>query len=54
MSKDGEWAGHLELLAIAHACNVDVIIHQVNQFRVSFLLNSAFYVCVILVGSPSI
>jgi hypothetical protein len=29
MRKSGCWGGHLELLAVAHAFNVDVVIHQV-------------------------
>src|SRR5688500_8498758 len=33
MRKDGTWAGHLELLAVAHAFNVDVIIHQPDAPR---------------------
>jgi hypothetical protein len=31
MKKSGCWGGHLELLAVAHAFNVDVVIHQVNR-----------------------
>ncbi len=42
MGKSGCWGGHLELLAIAHACNVDVVIHQVYYFKENFEIEYCF------------